>query len=101
VKNKLLGFLRKNSLFVKLLFILMAAFVFYNIPKAYLGEKFPICIFKNIFHTECLGCGTTRAFWSILHLQFKEALAYNKLSIVTFPLLAGSVIHWIFKKKRV
>jgi len=78
----------------------MAVFVFYNIPKNYLGDEFPICIFKNIFHIECLGCGTTRAFWSILHLRFKEALEYNRLSIITFPLLTFSIAHWIFRRRR-
>jgi len=100
VQNKILGFLRKNSLVIKLFFILVVVFVFYNIPKNYLGDEFPICIFKNIFHRECLGCGTTRAFWSILHLQFETALEYNKLSIITFPLFTFSIAHWIFKKRK-
>ncbi|MCL2705502.1 MAG: DUF2752 domain-containing protein [Spirochaetaceae bacterium] len=100
MQNKIAGFLRKNKIFVKFFFILVATFIFYNIPKNYLGDEFPICIFKNIFQRECIGCGTTRAFWSILHLQIREALDYNRLSIITFPLLTCSITHWIFKQKR-
>jgi len=99
VKNKLLSLLQERNLIIKLFFILLATFIFYNIPKQYFGYGFPICVFKNIFNIECIGCGTTRAFWSILHLQFREALEYNKLSIITFPLLTYSIISWVFKKK--
>jgi len=100
VINKLLIFARKNSLLVKLFFIFLATVIFFSIPKQYLGYEFPLCVFKNIFNVECIGCGTTRAFWSILHLRFREALEYNKLSIITFPLVAYYIISWIFQKKK-
>ncbi|MDR1389406.1 MAG: DUF2752 domain-containing protein [Treponema sp.] len=40
---------------------------------------------------------TTRAVWSIIHFRINDALAYNRLSVVSFPLLAGCVISWICK----
>ncbi|MDR0302164.1 MAG: DUF2752 domain-containing protein [Treponema sp.] len=74
--------------------------VFYTIPKEYLGDTFPICFYRIIFNKECIGCGTTRAIWSILHLRFYDAIQYNKLIVVTFPLFTGCIIHWIFKKNK-
>lgn len=44
-----------------------------------------ICVFKNLFGVECWNCGMTRAFLSILHLDFDKALDYNKNVIIVFP----------------
>ena len=49
-----------------------------------------LCPLKNVFGISCLGCGMTRGFISILHLDFKAAYAYNVLSI---PLFAGIIIY--------
>ena len=35
------------------------------------------CVFKWLFGIECPGCGITRAYISLLHLDFKQAFAYN------------------------
>jgi hypothetical protein len=91
--------MKNNKILCKILLIISLAAIFYFIPKEYLGEKFPICLFRILFHKKCWGCGTTRAFWCILHLRFQEAFAYNKMVIITFPLCTGCTIHWIFHKK--
>ena len=50
--------------------------------------KFKIpCIFKEIFNLPCPSCGMTRAFISILKLNFIDALKYNLLSIPLFILI--------------
>jgi hypothetical protein len=87
----------KNQI-LKFILVLALLFVFYNIPKKYLGDTYPICLYRIIFNKKCIGCGTTRAVWSMLHLKFNEAIKYNKLIVLTFPLLSGNIIHWIFKK---
>jgi hypothetical protein len=94
-KIKALG--NKNSL-IKFLIVLMVLFIFYNIPKKYLGDTYPICLYRMIFKQKCLGCGTTRAVWSILHLKINDAIEYNKLIIISFPLMVGCIIFWISKK---
>lgn len=44
----------------------------------------------------CPGCGLTRATYSILNLNFKEAFSYNALSFVVMPLLGVIVIGYIY-----
>ena len=45
-----------------------------------------ICPINNIFGVSCFGCGLTRGFIAILHLDFKLAFHYNVMSI---PLFVG------------
>ena len=47
-------------------------------------SKMPLCIFKMIFDIPCPGCGLTRGFISILHLDFVEAMEYHVLSVPLF-----------------
>lgn len=49
-----------------------------------------LCILYNVFHVRCMGCGMTRAFISILQLDFIAAFNYNILSI---PLFIGVVLY--------
>jgi hypothetical protein len=85
--------------FQKLVFIIIIGMIFFFIPKAYLGDTFPLCLYRILFNKKCIGCGATRAVWSILHLKFIEAFEYNKLIIIIFPLLTACIIKWILKKK--
>ena len=49
-------------------------------------NSFSICLFKNITGKECFNCGMTRAFLSIVHLDFKQAIGYNKNVVIIFPM---------------
>ncbi|MDR0720377.1 MAG: DUF2752 domain-containing protein [Treponema sp.] len=97
--NKIRALKNKNTV-LKFLIVLAVLSVFYSIPRKYFGEKFPICIYRILFKQNCFGCGTTRAIWSILHLKIKDAIEYNKLIIISFPLLVGCTISWINKDKK-
>lgn len=44
-----------------------------------------ICIYKKITGKECFNCGMTRAFLSVLHLKFKDAIKYNWKVVIIFP----------------
>lgn len=99
-ENNLIAFKRAiRHRFLKFVLILFLTIVFFLIPKEFLGETYPICLFRLILNKECLGCGTTRAFWSVLHLNFAEAYEYNKLVVITFPLLGFCLLKWIYKKQ--
>ena len=37
------------------------------------------CPFKTIFKIPCPGCGITRAYLSVLHLDFAKAFEYNPM----------------------
>ena len=41
--------------------------------------------FKNITGKDCFNCGMTRAFLSIIHGQFEQAINYNWKVIFVFP----------------
>lgn len=51
------------------------------------------CIIKKIFSIRCPGCGLTRAFICIFHLNFIKAFHYNILSI---PLFLVCIISFVF-----
>ena len=42
-------------------------------------KHFGLCPFKNIFGLPCPGCGMTRAFLSVLHLDVKSAFHFHPL----------------------
>ena len=54
----------------------------YNLP---IETNHSLCIFKNITGRECYNCGMTRAFLSVLHLDFKQTMEYNWRVIIVFP----------------
>lgn len=76
-------------------------YILYSIPIKKLNIQ--LCIYKNITKRECFNCGMTRAFLSVLHLDFKEAINFNKNVIVVFPFTICIYIYswynYIFIKK--
>lgn len=57
--------------------------ILYLIPIKKLNIQ--LCLYKLITGKECFNCGMTRAFLSVLHLNFKEAINFNKNVIIIFP----------------
>lgn len=94
------GLARKKATAARFVLVVAAACVFYAIPKEWLGERFPLCVFRLLFDRECPGCGTTRGFWCVLHGRFDEAYAYNRRVFVTFPLVVISLSEWVFRYAR-
>ncbi|MDR3552125.1 MAG: DUF2752 domain-containing protein [Clostridia bacterium] len=45
------------------------------------------CIFRSITGLDCPGCGMTRAFYCLLHLDFAQAFRYNPFCFVLAPIL--------------
>lgn len=91
---------KKIILFVIINLILLL--VLYNIPIENSMES--ICIFKRLTGRECFNCGMTRAFLSILHLNFEDAINYNWKVIIVFPytviIYAYSWYKYIIKEKK-
>lgn len=65
------------------IFNIVLLIILYNIP---IEKANNLCIFKTIIGKECWNCGMTRAFLSILHLQFGNAISYNYKVIIIFPI---------------
>ena len=89
------------KIIVFIMFNLLLLTVLYYIPITS-EELNSICIFKRITGHECWNCGMTRAFLSILHLDFKMAYQYNSKVVIVFPLTIGiyaySWYKYIFRK---
>lgn len=58
---------------------------------------FPICLWKNLFHFDCFGCGMTRAFYYLFHLDFTNAIKYNNKIIIVAPILIYVWLYEIYK----
>lgn len=65
-------------------------------------ELSTLCIIKKITGKQCWNCGMTRAFLSVLHLDFKAAYQFNYKVIIVFPFTIGIYLQswykYIFKK---
>ena len=57
------------------------------------ASQYYVCPFKYFLNIPCPGCGMTRAFFCILHLNFIGALKYNILSIIVF---IWFILYFIF-----
>ena len=78
----------KTRIIFFIFFNLMLLMVLYCIPVN-LEELNTLCIFKRITGKACWNCGMTRAFLSILHLDFETAYKYNSKVVIVFPLTIG------------
>lgn len=54
------------------------------------------CLFRWLFHHECIGCGLTRAFVALCRFEFTKAYEYNHLIVIIVPLL---ILIWIYLLK--
>ncbi|HBJ12946.1 MAG: DUF2752 domain-containing protein [Clostridia bacterium] len=74
---------------IKNIYILLILFLFFIVV-----QFLPVvCLFKQVTGISCPACGMTRAFYSILHLHFLDAVNYNLLSIPLFIF----IIYFVFR----
>jgi len=62
-----------------------AAFLYFHDPSQ--GRGLIPCPIYSLTGTYCTGCGTTRALYSILHLDFVQAFHYNAALCILLPFL--------------
>lgn len=74
---------------------IMLLCILYLIPIK--GTNVQLCLYKLITGKECFNCGMTRAFLSILHLNFNEAINFNKNVIIVFPFTLGLYLYSWYK----
>jgi len=77
--------------FLKLSVILLAPIIIILTPISIIENK-SFCLYTNLFGFHCPGCGMTRAIFSIMHFQFNNAIRYNRLVILVFPIL---IYYWM------
>lgn len=83
----------KNRIFKVIIFNIILIIVLFNIPI----ENLELCLFKQITGNPCWNCGMTRAFLSILHFEFNNAINYNWKVVVVFPLTIVIYLYSIYK----
>lgn len=70
------------------------------LPANYFDTGRATCLSVIFFEMECYGCGMTRAIQHLIHLDFKEAYEFNKLSFIVFPLAVGMILWEINRMVR-
>ena len=65
----------------------IAIFVFFFNPASPSNQWFPKCPFRLVTGMQCPGCGSTRAFYQLLHLHPIAAFKFNPLMILTLPFI--------------
>lgn len=60
-----------------------------------------VCPFYNIFHIPCPGCGLSRAYDELIHLNFRQSIRYNILAIPILLFLISYFILVITKREKI
>ena len=88
----------KNKKFYKIIFLIFLPICAYLIAHCLIKYNVvSICLWKNIFHTDCWGCGITRAFDALGHLDFISAWNYNNKIFIIAPILCYVWLKEIIK----
>lgn len=74
---------KKKAFWVLILLIIFFVSIFLNIEEI----KLPICLFKITTGYSCPGCGLSRSFSAISHLNFEKAIKFH---------LMGPIIYFVF-----
>ncbi|MEG2670068.1 MAG: DUF2752 domain-containing protein, partial [Oscillospiraceae bacterium] len=65
-------------------------FIYFNNPNEGMGLiPCPIYLFTKLY---CPGCGTGRAIYSLMHLEFFQAFRYNPLCMILLPFIIAYVV---------
>ena len=65
----------------------VAIFLFFFNPASPANQFFPKCPFRLVTGFQCPGCGSTRAFYQLLHLHPLAAFKLNPLMVLTMPFI--------------
>ncbi|MCX8111763.1 MAG: DUF2752 domain-containing protein [Bacteroidia bacterium] len=73
--------------------VAVAPLVLLILPADFFDQGPPLCPSQLLLPMNCPGCGLTRGTQHLLHLDWKQAMEYNPLVVVTTPMLA-----WLWLK---
>ena len=65
----------------------ISLFLFFFNPALPNNQFFPKCPFRLVTGWQCPGCGSTRAFYQLLHLHPVTAFKLNPLIMLTLPFI--------------
>jgi hypothetical protein len=84
-----------NIIFVLILIVIPITLII--LPSNHFDSGNSICISKLILNKNCFGCGMTRGIQHLIHLEIKESMEYNRLSLLVLPIL---IYLWFKNLKR-
>ncbi|SRR6056297_599048 len=80
-----------------LLLFYIFSIVLLFLPPDYFDSGQSICVSVLLFDIQCYACGLTRAIQHLIHFEFQEAFALNRLVVIVFPLIVYLVLFETFK----
>jgi hypothetical protein len=90
-------FNKKNIEYLWLVALILFPFVLWILPSDFFdNDGFVICPSRLFFNIECFGCGMTRAVMHCHHLEFDDAVYYNRASLIVYPALIVIWFRWVF-----
>lgn len=91
---------RKKTFFVLIGLLVASGLVLLYLFNPESEQFFPQCPFHYLTGLDCPGCGSQRAFHSLLHLKLGDAFAYNPLFVLSIPYLLTGIYFEYFGGKR-
>jgi hypothetical protein len=88
---------KKGLIWLRLGTLIVVPIVLLVLPASYFDKGRPMCLSILLFNQECYGCGMTRSIMHLIHLEWEDALYYNPLGFVVFPLLAFVWLRWFLQ----
>ena len=84
-----------------LIALLIFPIVLWILPADFFDNgKIILCPSKLLLGIECGGCGITRATMHLHHFELENALYYNPLVVIIYPLLIGIWCSWVYKNSK-
>jgi len=68
------------------------------LPKSMIFDGQTICLYKNLFEVNCLGCGITRAIFLVFEGEIFGAYRLNPGVLIVFPILVSLWVGLIYKE---
>ena len=91
------GFFLKRIFYILLLLFtgILLIFLYFHNPSE---EPFIVCTFNYFTGLKCPGCGSTRALYSLLHLDLLSAVRFNSFFVISLFLISYIGIKKLFDK---
>ncbi|MEI6409052.1 MAG: DUF2752 domain-containing protein [Bacteroidota bacterium] len=83
--------------YVRLAFWIIVPVILLILPADFFDKGQSLCLSVLLFKQECYACGLTRSIMHLIHFEFEDALYFNMLGLLVFPLLAYQWFLWFWQ----